>query len=55
VRCKRVEDLEAPEFDTLLAGRQTLGEFQLLGCSVEVRALCHRCRKRTASRSSSIV
>lgn len=55
VRCKRVEDLEAPEFDTLLAGRQTLGEFQLLGCSVEVRALCHRCRKRTAGRSPSIV
>jgi Fe2+ or Zn2+ uptake regulation protein len=54
VRCKRVEDVEAPEFDTLLAGRQTLGEFQLLGCSVEVRALCHRCRKRT-SRSPSVV
>src|ERR1700687_1218325 len=55
VRCKRVEDLEAPEFDTLLAGRQTLGEFQLLGCSVEVRALCHRCHKRAAGRSSSAV
>lgn len=49
VRCKRVEDLEAPEFDTLLAGRQSLGEFQLLGCSVEVRALCRRCRTRAAA------
>jgi Fe2+ or Zn2+ uptake regulation protein len=55
VRCKRVQDVEAPEFDTLLAGRQTLGEFQLLGCSVEVRALCNRCRKHTASRSPSII
>ncbi|MGA8569261.1 MAG: hypothetical protein WB580_15830, partial [Candidatus Binataceae bacterium] len=55
VRCKRVEDVEAPEFDILLAGRQTLGEFQLLGCSVEVRALCNRCRKRTASRSPCLV
>jgi Fur family peroxide stress response transcriptional regulator len=53
VRCKRVEDLAAPEFDTLLAGRRALGEFQLLGCSVEVRALCHRCRKRTRGRSPS--
>lgn len=51
VRCKRVEDLEAPEFDTLLAGRRTLGEFELLGCSVEVRALCSRCRKRAGLRS----
>jgi Fur family peroxide stress response transcriptional regulator len=48
IRCKRVEDLEAPEFDTLLAGRQALGEFHLLGCSVEVRALCQRCRRRTS-------
>jgi Fur family peroxide stress response transcriptional regulator len=55
VRCKRVEDLEAPEFDILLSGRQTLGEFQLLGCSVEVRALCHRCHKRAAGRSPSAV
>ena len=51
VRCKRVEDLEAPEFDTLLAGRRTLGEFELLGCSVEVRALCSRCRRRAGLRS----
>jgi len=43
------------QLHTLLAGRQTLGEFQLLGCSVEVRALCHRCRKRTSSRSPSSV
>src|SRR5260370_20276626 len=55
VRCKRGQDVEAPEFDPLLAGRQTLGAFQLLGCSGEVRALCNRCRKRTASRSPSII
>ena len=53
VRCKRVEDVDAPEFDGLLAGRQTLGEFQLIGCSVEVRALCRRCGKRNAGRSAS--
>ncbi len=53
VRCKRIEDLEAPQFDTLLGGRRTLGEFQLLGCSVEVRALCHRCRARAARSQES--
>jgi Fur family peroxide stress response transcriptional regulator len=53
VRCKHVEDLEAPEFDTLLAGRRNLGEFELLGCSVEVRALCSRCRKRAGASSRS--
>jgi len=53
IRCKRIEDLEAPEFDTLLAGRRTLGEFQLLECSVEVRALCNRCRARSGRTQES--
>ncbi|HLK86863.1 MAG TPA: transcriptional repressor [Candidatus Binataceae bacterium] len=53
IRCKRIADLEAPQFDTLLAGRGTLGEFQLLGCSVEVRALCHRCRAGAACSQES--
>jgi len=44
VRCKRIEDIEAPEFDALLKGRMRLGEFELIGCSVEVRALCKSCR-----------
>jgi Fur family transcriptional regulator, peroxide stress response regulator len=48
VRCKRVEDIEAREFDALLAGRHTLGEYELLGCSVEVRALCRLCQRRGA-------
>lgn len=51
VRCKRVEDIEAPEFDTLLEGRERLGEFELLGCSVEIRALCRQCRTRASHES----
>ena len=45
IRCHRVCDLEAPQFDQLFKNGATLGEFELLGCSVEIRALCKRCRK----------
>jgi len=45
IRCHRVCDLEAPQFDRLFKNGATLGEFELLGCSVEIRALCKRCRK----------
>jgi Fur family peroxide stress response transcriptional regulator len=44
VHCRKITDIDAPEFNGLLHGRQTLGEFQLLGCSVEVQALCKECR-----------
>jgi Fur family transcriptional regulator, peroxide stress response regulator len=44
VRCRKICDIEVPEFNELLHGRQTLGEFELLGCSVEVQALCEQCR-----------
>jgi Fur family peroxide stress response transcriptional regulator len=45
IRCRRVCDLEAPQFDRLFKNGATLGEFKLLDCSVEIRALCKRCRK----------
>ncbi len=48
IRCHRVCDLEAPQFDRLFKNGATLGEFELLGCSVEIRALCKRCRKAAA-------
>ncbi len=44
VRCRKICDVDVPEFNHLLQGRQTLGEFQLLGCAVEVQALCRDCR-----------
>src|SRR5215469_5878336 len=43
VRCRKICDIEVPEFNELLHGRQTLGDFQLLSCSVEVHALCKQC------------
>src|SRR5579875_3656934 len=48
VRCRKIRDIEMPEFSDLLHGRQTLGGFQLLGCSVEVHALCRECRSAAA-------
>jgi Fur family transcriptional regulator, peroxide stress response regulator len=52
VRCRRVHDIEIPEVDKLLEGRTSLGQFALLGCSLEIEALCRRCQlaeKRTHS------
>jgi Fur family transcriptional regulator, peroxide stress response regulator len=51
VRCRKICDLEAPEFNDLLRGRRNLGDFLLLGCSVEVSALCKRCRKTAAHKA----
>jgi Fur family transcriptional regulator, peroxide stress response regulator len=48
VRCRLIRDIEIPEVDRLLDGRTSLGEFALLGCSLEVDALCKRCRVQSA-------
>jgi Fur family peroxide stress response transcriptional regulator len=44
VRCRRVEDVEMPEVNALIQGMAHLGEFQLLACSLEIEAICKRCR-----------
>jgi Fur family transcriptional regulator, peroxide stress response regulator len=44
VRCRRVHDIEIPEVDKLLEGTPSLGQFELLRCSLEIEALCRRCR-----------
>jgi Fur family peroxide stress response transcriptional regulator len=43
VKCRRIRDLEIPELDRMLEGRVALGEFRLLGSSLEVHALCENC------------
>jgi Fur family transcriptional regulator, peroxide stress response regulator len=45
VRCRRVRDVEIPELERLLAGRAHIGEFAVLGSSLELHALCARCRR----------
>jgi Fur family transcriptional regulator, peroxide stress response regulator len=46
VRCRRIRDIEMPAADRLIEGRTSLGEFALLGCSLEINALCRRCRTK---------
>jgi Fur family peroxide stress response transcriptional regulator len=46
VRCKQIRDIEMPAVDRLIDGRTSLGEFALLGCSLEINALCKRCRTK---------
>ena len=43
VKCRRIRDIEIPELDRMLEGRSGLGEFKLLGSSLEIRAVCDRC------------
>jgi Fur family peroxide stress response transcriptional regulator len=51
IRCRRVRDLEIPGIDRLLEGHSALGEFKLLGSSLEIQALCDPCRSRRATRA----
>ncbi|MGD0076325.1 MAG: transcriptional repressor [Candidatus Binataceae bacterium] len=46
VRCRRIRDIEAPGIERLLEGRSDLGEFTLLGASLEIQALCEDCKKK---------
>ena len=43
VKCRRIRDIEIPHLDRLLAGQSELGEFTVLGSSLEIHALCDEC------------
>ncbi|MGH7863376.1 MAG: Fur family transcriptional regulator [Candidatus Binataceae bacterium] len=45
IRCRRVADVQAPEFERLLDGSSALADFRLLGYTVEIRALCKSCQR----------
>ncbi len=58
VQCRRIRDIEMPEVSKLLEGRTSIGEFEVLGCSLEIEAVCKRCREskgkpRHASRAGT--
>ncbi len=48
VTCRRIRDIEIPRLDRLLAGRSELGEFTVLGLSLEIHALCEDCGAKRA-------
>jgi Fur family peroxide stress response transcriptional regulator len=48
VKCRRVRDIEIPQLDQLLGGQSALGEFKVLGTSLEIQALCDECGVKRA-------
>src|SRR5260370_8133976 len=52
VKCRRIRDIEIPELDRVLQGRSELGEFTVLGSSLEIHALCQKCQSQRARASS---
>jgi Fur family transcriptional regulator, peroxide stress response regulator len=44
VRCRRIADVELPDADRVLHRRATIGEFRVIGTSVEFLALCKNCQ-----------
>jgi len=48
IKCRRIRDIEIPRLDRLLAGQSELGEFTVLGSSLEIQALCEDCGAKRA-------
>ena len=53
VKCRRIRDIEIPRLDRLIAGRSELGEFTVLGSTLEIHALCEECGAKHAKAKSS--
>lgn len=50
VKCRKVRDIEIPELERMLKGRNAIGGFQVLGTSLEIQALCAQCNSAGAAR-----
>ncbi len=48
VQCRRIRDIEIPQLDRVFAGQSELGEFTVLGSSLEIHALCEECGAKAA-------
>jgi len=46
VKCRRVRDIEIPELEQVLQGRAAIGDFRVLGSSLEIQALCAQCSEK---------
>jgi Fur family peroxide stress response transcriptional regulator len=46
VRCRRVQDVQIPKVNELIKDMAHLGEFELIACSLEIEAVCKRCRSK---------
>src|SRR5579863_2975794 len=48
VECRRIRDIEIPRLGRLLAGQSELGEFTVIGSTLEIHALCEECGAKRA-------
>src|SRR5271163_1700875 len=46
VRCRRIRDVEIPELEQVLRGRAAIGDFKVLGSSLEIQAVCSECEQQ---------
>jgi Fur family peroxide stress response transcriptional regulator len=53
VKCRRVRDIEIPELEQVLRGRAAIGDFKLLGSSLEIQAVCAECDSKSPRRSKA--
>ncbi len=51
VHCRRIRDIDIPGAEQLLAGRATIGQFRVLGTSVEILAVCDKCARARGRRT----
>jgi Fur family transcriptional regulator, peroxide stress response regulator len=51
VHCRRIRDVDIPGAEQLLAGRASIGDFHVLGTSVEILAVCEKCARARAQRT----
>jgi Fur family peroxide stress response transcriptional regulator len=54
IGCRRIRDIEIPGVERLLDGRNELGEFRLIGCALEVHALCAQCQRSRNRRKQTV-
>ncbi len=50
VRCRRIRDVEIPELNDVLSARREIGDFRVLGSSLEIHALCPECAGKGRTR-----
>jgi Fur family peroxide stress response transcriptional regulator len=53
IHCRRIRDVDIPGAEALLAGRANIGEFRVLGTSVEILAVCEKCGRARGRRTKT--
>jgi len=54
VKCQRIRDVQIPQADSrLLESCRGIGDFHVLGASIEIQAVCSECSGRSSSKRAS--